>query len=129
MMTEQKIVYIVTEGSYSDYHICAVFDNEEDAQFFRDKFHADDIEQWHMNNNDELIRKYDIWLVYMDKKGNTKEAFVDNTSYSFRCAIEKQTRFDTMHNLYCHVFANSKEEAVKIVNEKRMQLLAEGTWR
>lgn len=31
-MSEAKKVYVVTDGDYSDYHICAVFDSEQAAQ-------------------------------------------------------------------------------------------------
>ena len=30
----EKEIYVVTEGSYSDYHICGVFTNKEKAENF-----------------------------------------------------------------------------------------------
>ena len=43
-------VYIVTEGEYSDYHVCGVFTSREKAEKFRDTFCCNDtIEEYNLN--------------------------------------------------------------------------------
>lgn len=41
-MSEKRTVYAVSQGSYSDYHVIALFETEADAEAFRAARHAED---------------------------------------------------------------------------------------
>lgn len=58
-------VYIVTQGSYSDYHIEAVFTDEEQAKFYC-ATHSDDCD-------DCEIEEYDTDTVHFDTEKEIKE--------------------------------------------------------
>ena len=72
-----NIVYVVTEGSYSDYHICAVFDNKEMAEKFIKKYCQNsfrdiaEIEEWEIKNILKVAMGLE-WVAY-DKEQESFE--------------------------------------------------------
>ena len=48
-LTPEPMVYVVTDGDYSDYHIFAVFDNEPAAQAYADNLGAN-VEKYSLNS-------------------------------------------------------------------------------
>ena len=129
-----KTIYIVTQGSYSDYHICGVFDKKELAQQYMSAFGGGgtynemEIEEWQLNPYKvELGKDYKPYFVRMDKQGNTEEVNEVDSTYGFREG--ESYGFDIKHNIYNYCFAKSTEHAIKITNELRTQILAEGKWR
>ena len=125
-----KKIYIVTEGEWSDYHICAPFSKEKDAILFTKKFKnkhtAFNIEEWIVDN--ENFKKYDIYFIRMKKNGDVDECELENRDYNYRCTMEKRISFDVSGNMFVSVFAKNEKHAIKIVNEKRIQILAENNW-
>ena len=59
-LDEENVVWIVTEGEYSDYHICAVFNNKELAKAFSDEQH--NIERWTLNKENRNTTYYEVVL-------------------------------------------------------------------
>ena len=93
--------YIVTEGSYSDYHICAVFSSKEQAQHYIDMHslfdaYSDyDIEEYEI---DETLQASYLFVTY-DYKSNriidvdeTLAKGEPNGYYVFQFYIEKNSR-------------------------------------
>lgn len=128
-------VFIVTSGEYSDYHIEAVFSTREQAERWCDLFtsskgYAADqpgVEEWDL---DLLGQRGDDLKPYfgrMDKDGNSSEVEKAIRSYGFR---EKcpEMGFDVKCKLYGYVWAKDEQHAIKILNEKRLTLLAENKW-
>jgi len=126
-------VYVVTSGSYSDYRICAVFTDKNLAQKYIDSFKTrvysdfNEIETYSLNPfNFELQNGYRPYFVRMDRDGNSTECKISDSDYGF---VEvKQHGFDVKGNMYIHVFAKDTEHALKITNEKRVQLIANNEW-
>ncbi len=125
-----KNVYLVSTGNYSDYHIVAAFSKEEKAKKFieiidkRKKYESDeyDIEILELDKIGNLTaRGYRWFKVTMLKDGTVKrvinEGFDSGEIYSL---------WDG--NLHYTVLAKSEKNAVKIVNEKRIMLIALNRW-
>ena len=71
-------IYIITTREYSDYHVRGVFDNENLAKLFTEKF-GGDIETWELNPSEELIKEgWNIYRVGMTKEGDTEYTDKDN---------------------------------------------------
>lgn len=77
MAAEQRKAYIVTDGAYSDYHICQVFDSEKAAQDYKemrrrlDECFIGDIEVWTLNA--EPVIAPIVYRVYIDREGQEVE--------------------------------------------------------
>ena len=120
-------VYVVTKGDYSDYHIVGVYSSKELADLAHKNLNADDIETWkldeHMGEKGGLL----LYNVIMDRHGNTK-------------GLSRQSNLEEpQHDWYPYygadqyqmvfpVWAKDASHAVKIANERRIQLIASGTW-
>jgi len=118
-------VYVVTEGSYSSYHIVAVFTDKEIAEKLAGQLEdGNTVETYETDEYSEYVRQglmlYDITML---KDGTTKHVY--ETSY-----MDNPTGLNVWNNeeLYAVVWARDKQHAIKIVNEKRAQLIATGEW-
>ncbi len=118
-----KKVYVVTTGEYSDYSIKAIFTTKALAQECIDTLHDGDIEEYILDlpkNPPPIID------VRMAKEGGVLDSYRYNEPYreqryGFIC-------FDRDHNLIWGVRTDSKKRATKVVNEKRIQILAHDIW-
>lgn len=45
-MTEKRTIYAVSDGCYSDYHVLALFEDEEDAEAYRAATQSDEVEEF-----------------------------------------------------------------------------------
>jgi hypothetical protein len=146
-----KMIYAVSEGSYSDYRVSAIFSTKEKAQEFIDtmKKQSDseyddynDIEEYQLDPPvaDLLGRGYSVYRVLMLKNGNVERVErTDNGSYDISSAgqsrIWERTKASAYHGknvedaLDMKVWARDEKAAVKIVNEKRAQMIAMGEWK
>jgi len=131
-------VYVATSGAYSDYHINAVFSTKENAERYN-KIHGsgdfEDIEEFEVDEDIALMNrirdeKITIYLVCMDRDGNVKE-----TKKELPCLylMENILASKREHVLYAdcmdmYVIAKDEKHAIKIVNEKRVQLIANNEW-
>jgi hypothetical protein len=165
-------VYIVTAGEYSDYHICAVYDNREDAEYHVDNFMSragwrEDggrVEEYELNPFRDTIRAgLKRYHVEMLRNGNTVQ--VRNGWIGDKTHIGTKGEFISVSGLYTYrldmlaergeeltweeeqqaerarvaraklpvvldmnVLATDEQHAVKIVNERRAQLIATDVW-
>ena len=130
-------IYIVTSGAYSDYRINAVFSTKENAEKFTKLYGVGDydIEEFEVDDEMALINriideKITIYLVCMDRDGNIKEVMKESPSVSL---VEELLAGKQKPVLYADcmdmcVIAKDEKHAVKIVNEKRVQLIANNEW-
>jgi len=137
-------VFVVTEGCYSDYHICAIFDSEELAKKYCDvhgvKYSDYEYDEWPINDWDteEIARKhYKCWM-YIES-GEIKTEFVADEVARPELRLVghpldpiKATRFYTKGltspSLAPYIYGNSyisKEHARKVASDRRTILLAE----
>jgi len=128
-------VYIVTSGYYSDYMICAAFSTLEKAQEYMDK----DKDEEHGDGSAQIEiylldceKPVSITNVQMLKDGTvleteTKESDsrLDIGLYNYYAV--KPGKYDEMY-ISWNVETDSVERAIKIVNEKRAQILAANAW-
>jgi hypothetical protein len=133
MEDKKQAIYIVTSGDYSEYRICGAFTEEALAEKFIDSFSGDNYSEFRIENyalnpyQYELKNDYKPFFVRMMKEGNCIEIKIRGSSYDFEdegAAIG----FDVNENMYISIFAKDEKHAIKIANEKRVQLIAENRW-
>ena len=137
-----KKVYAVNSGSYIDYRVDAIFTTKKLAEEFMKavpESEYNDIQEYELNpKTADLVKQgYAPWRVVMLRDGTTedcerKEISTYNTADS--CFIWQRTKADAYRGknipdaISCSVFAKSVKHAIKIVNEKRVMMIANGEW-
>lgn len=129
-MKEPTKVYIVTEGKYSDRRNIGVFTTLDAANAT-----GGDVEEWFLDNIAGAPGHYSFFQIYMDREGNVRSSRV--TEYYGKPPANPHfiksgwTIFwgiEMRGCLECSVWAKDLIHAVKIVNERRAQLIAENKW-
>ena len=127
-----NMVYMVSSGSYSDYGIVACFSSvqwrdkylakylEVDTEAFKEEFYLDP----------PMPVVIEVTRVSMSKNGSALTsacAYLNNTEdlIGFRYYIHHGENREVMYFL---ARTNDAKRAVKIVNEKRAQVIALGAW-
>jgi hypothetical protein len=127
VMADGKKIYIITTGDYSDYSIEGVFDSEEKADRYLEAFPTSDatIEAHEVNPYDEDIQAgYRTYEVVMDRQGGVISARQSNEpSYYAETLMSLDEK-----RLSSRAFTKSKERAIEIANERRIQMIADGKW-
>lgn len=120
-----KKVYIVTDGDYSDYRIIAAFTREDKAEEYRRNFEYYSVEEYELDPSTTPI---DITTVWMSSDGTVESTWprvepVDTSGF-VRYANERSNKAVLIYRV------NTKDEkrAIKVVNEKRTQILAYDVW-
>lgn len=120
-------LYVVTVGTYYDYHIVAIFDDEVKAKNFIEDMDCAQITPWELNNPGNVIRngKFE-YFVRMQKDGNVK--YIEKLD---NITLEKtESIFYVIEGLLTgHAMAIDKKHAIKIANEERLQMLANNEWK
>lgn len=117
-------IYVVTKGTYSDYHIITATLDEERAkkiaELCSDCYEECDVEVY--EDGQETIKPiYEV--VFDNKTGDVNEVYTECSSYGFRHINEVRIS-PIVKSTYVYVFADSSEEAIKIAAEKRAEHLA-----
>ena len=127
-----KTIYIVTQGSYSDYHIVSVFSTRELAEKFIELqpppgYDEYEIEEYYLDQNVKQIKSgLRLYKVTMKRDG---ESSADLAQYDEEYMMLKQLWWGVREVILdCHVYAKDERHAVKIANEKRAQMIASGEW-
>lgn len=117
-------IYVITSGCYSDYHIDAVTDDKDKAEFLKLKF-SDEHDEANIEEYD--TDKYQVegvpnqlhWKVIVFKKSKP----------IIRPMLSGEVKFVVFNDHYelCEavVIAKTKEQALKIVRDKYAQYLSE----
>lgn len=123
-------VYVVTSGSDDDFGgVDAIFTDRDLAQKYIDSFgemHNDFnyIEECEINPFEfELNNGYKPYYVVIDKQGKIEECKISYSSSGFENE-NRRCGFYVTNDIYVHVFAKDENHAIKIANEKRVQLIA-----
>jgi len=137
-------VYAVNSGSYSDYRVNAIFSTKELAEEFMQFIPDDDyngIEEYELDSKEpDLIRRgYSLWVIHMLKDGTTERVekreigiwSVGNVGHSIweRTKAPAYKGKGILDILTSTVWAKTEEQAIKIVNEHRAQMIARGEWK
>lgn len=145
-MSGQRIIYIVTQGEYSDYQIVCVFDDKEIAARYAEPFGCGvAIEEYTLNEYADQAQSGRFpFSVHVWKDGDGARAYPvnqrDEVAWSIGRTSKPTTyqeegmgrhRFvpgDLVEVLRGVVMARDEAHAIKIANERRTQLLATGEW-
>ena len=131
-------IYVVTKGDYSDYTIHGVYSTEELADeaavLYSDSSDDAEVETYELDDMPDHVPGQKPWTVRMDKGGNaysTSRASVDCFDvYNSMCGPSGGTNsWDKSPDaMWFNVWAKDMKHAVKIANERRVQLIATDQW-
>lgn len=139
----KQTVWVVEQGSYSDYSVVGVFSSKENAQQIADKINSYSydkatIAEWSLDPGiDELRQGMSPYLVFMLEDGTVERCEpIDVTGYNFPGDVEIWRRSkapvnrgkDVKDVLQAEVWATDETHAIKITNEHRTRLIATGEW-
>jgi hypothetical protein len=133
-------VWVVEQGSYSDYRVVGVFTSEKNANKIADAINAGDkwenatVACWPLNPAvEELNAGMTQWVVWMLRNGDVERADQRDSvsSYDLAGECDLWKRPPHMNKPWClnaTVWATDKQHAIKIVNERRIAMLAANKW-
>jgi len=131
-MSEERIIYAVSDGSYSDYGVIAIFEDEQKAEAFREWHRYDCVEEFPLNPELPAMRPgWNLYQFSMDRSGDTEhmQLLHEPASTEHKTEIDYHpTHYYIESHLWCVVVARDEQHAVKITNEKRAQLIAMNKW-
>jgi hypothetical protein len=114
---EEKKIYIVTGGEYSEYHISAVFSTKEKAEEYMDTVGSDfEIEEYSIDK--PIKHEVSIWSIMM-------EICSKEVLNIYSCGADEKDTIEFMPGTSfrneCIMFtveSDSKEKAIKIVSDR-----------
>ncbi len=138
-----KSVWTVERGEYSDYSVLGVFSTKAKAEQICSVLESRDggrvVERPLDLGVKDLAAGRSVYLVTMLHDGTTEEVrLLDMSGYALeqvgtayiwqrtKASAYKGTGTPDALQVYC--FANSPKHAVKIANERRARMIAEGEW-
>lgn len=138
-------VYVLTSGIYSNYRIVGIFSTRAMADKFRAAVPESDYNETEVHQLDsdapDLIRRgYSLYHVTMLRDGTTERVERQEVGAYIVGEAAKEPRVwrrtraayykdkGVPDALTATVWAKSDEAAIKIVNEKRAQMIAAGKW-
>jgi len=143
-MKTMKKVYVVTAGEYSDYRIEAVFSTKEKAEnyintFYNYEFNGIDEYELDLVVVDYLREGYTIYKVFMLYNGDVEKIeVISSDSFNIdnmmtfiwkRSSVLAHKNDNLKDILVCQCWAKSEDHAIKIANEKRVQMIESGEFK
>lgn len=132
-----KVVYMLEDGDYSDYHVIGIYSTRDRAKTVSAKV-GGTIREMPMNPGyDDICNGFTPWQVWMLRDGTTERVMGREPSgYDIgdECRVWRRSEAPAYRGkgipdcLDATVWARDEQHAVKIVNEKRAQMIAEGKW-
>lgn len=124
-----KTVWVVEDGDYSDYCVIGVYSEEASALQAASMF-GGDVSEWPLDPGvDEINRGLKPYYVAMSRNGGNVSTFQENSLPGEKGYWIYESYGARKHILTTSVWATSKDHAIKIVNEKRIQILAADAWK
>lgn len=121
-----KMVYVVTNGVYSDYNIKGVFSTKKKAEAFKNAMQFDNVEEYELDFLSDLIKQgLKPIRIFMDSHGNVQYFYIDDDANpeDYKPVIQK---IQGGYRICVTVNAKDEFHAAKIVNEMRVQIIAKG---
>lgn len=132
MKFNTKKIYLVTQGEYSDYCVVGAFSTKEKAQKFIGEnegsgysYDSKMIEEFEIDAGEaQRAAGLSYWQVSMDKAGSVTG--LDNNQHEG----PEADYFVGTHGeiLVASMWARDEKHAIKIANERRLQLIALNNW-
>ena len=114
-------VYVVTQGSYSDYHICAVLLEKSKAEaickLLRSEWSEPNIEEYDTDVVEPLLNGNKLYDVELLKNG-TAEAYEMSHPTDFIESINKVIKKRGREEYFVKVFAKDEAHALKVGIDK-----------
>jgi hypothetical protein len=137
-----KTIYAVNRGSYSDYSVRALFSTKEKAEAYMEEFPDGEynaLEEYTLDPDSVSLKAkgYQLWHVLMLRDGSVER--VNAQDWYFVHEAPRHWIWRRTHAaayaakgipdaLNSTVLARDEKHAVKIANEKRVQMIADGEW-
>jgi hypothetical protein len=122
-------IYLVSDGAYSDWRVRGLFSTEEKAEAARKALGSgNDVELYELDENaaqyEQGLRPWNVTITRNGYVENIYDSTSDNmwSFYFLLCA--GQTRW----HLRGGVWGRNEKHAIKIMNERRAQLIAMNRW-
>lgn len=123
-----SLVYAVTDGSYSDYHVIGVYSTQKRAEYAHRLHRADnEIEVWVVDELPEHPRNHLMFNILMARHGEVVRTRQGAPGGGV-VGIESASNYGPVNALSFDVWAKDEKHAIKIVNEYRGRMLADGMW-
>lgn len=126
-----SLVYAVTDGEYSDYKVIGVYSTQKRAEYAHRLYRADnEIEVWVVDELPEHPRNHLMFEVQMARDGEVVRIRQGSPGRGV-VGIESASNYGSVRvreNLAFDVWAKDEKHAIKIVNEYRGRMLADGMW-
>lgn len=134
-----KSVWVIEDGSYSDYHVVGVYDSKEKAERVRAAV-GGEVAEWPLNPSyDHICAGLVPFDVVMLRDGTTervdpREVCQYNIWADGRAFVWRRTQAPAYRGtgipdaLNATVWARDAKHAVKSANEIRARMIADGTW-
>lgn len=122
-------IYIVTDGSYSDYGIRSVFSSKERAQAYIDeRCKSGDIEEWGLDDwLDERQQGLKFYSVHMQLTGDGAKVKEDEPPSCYQNGWIGRPLNGHMPDWFAMtIWAKDAEHALKIANDRRREKIANG---
>ena len=135
-----KTIWVVDDGEYSDYHVIGVFTTKGMARDVARAFKLgdDSIHEWPLNPGVAELNK-GLWqyTVVMLRDGSTERITRKDELYDLELSSYLWDRPNAPAYagrnipaaLVATVWARDDKHAVKIANERRTQMIANGEWK
>ena len=126
-------VYIVTEGEYSDYHICKVFDSRKHAEEYCALGHGENISEWIVSDKTDSADPVDVVYKYHVLYPSRGTDYIPEPEYLQRSnipadkeSIKRHWRHKTEDIIndnyssgrYVYLDERNKSKALKIVRDR-----------
>lgn len=128
------LVYVVTSGAYSEYDIVGVFLNKEKAEYFT-KFYLNGLDNLRVQEFETLddyymvdVRTVDYYRIVITDKGELSHLEKKQWEYSPNrngTEFEETFIYNNGFGFIGDIIADSEEQAIKIMQDKRAEWLAE----
>lgn len=129
-------IFVIEQGSYSDYHVVGVYSTRENAEkalaiFNGGGYDRPEISEWLLDPHiNEINQGLILWRVWMKENGDNSDTQIVELR-PLRGGYETNEPFTTFERndeqfLCGHIWAADSPSATKILNERRTQAIAEG---
>lgn len=130
-----KSVWVIEAGEYSDYQVVGVFSTRENAELVASAIGYGSIAEWDLDPGvDGLRQGHPRFRVLMLRDGSVESVEVQEGWNAETFYVWPRSREPIYAGkgipdaLNAWVWARDEKHAVKIVNEKRAQMIANGEW-
>ena len=117
-------IYVVTKGSYSDYHIVAATLDKEKAEKIAKKYSDgwDDCEVEEYEDSEEILKT--VWFIIFKKNTSDIDECREVSNVGYALHHLNEVSIYRWNQLSVYIAADTMEEAIKIASEKRAEYLA-----